>query len=176
MRRPLFGLLLLAAATPATTFAPATTEDLVRGAERVCCALCEEVEELLEPSGLVFTHVRLRLLEDMKGAGPGGEIRLRIAGGTAGGVTTKVEGMPRFRAGEESVLLLGRTNARGYPVVVQGARGVLRMRKDEQGRRYVADPVTGLDELREMRRVLLADFRGAVRRVAREEEEKRGGR
>jgi hypothetical protein len=169
MTRALLATLLLAAATPATTFAPATTGDLVRAARRVCCVKCEEVEERLEASGLVFTHVRLSLLEDLKGSGPTTEIRLRVVGGTAGGVTTKVEGLPRFRAGEESVLLLGAANAAGFPSVAHGARGLLRMRRDEEGRPYLRERVTGLDGLGEDRRVLLSDFREAVRRAVRED-------
>jgi hypothetical protein len=136
----------------------------------VCCVRCEEVEERLDASGLVFTHVRLTLLEDMKGAGQGSEVRLRVVGGTAGGVTTKVEGMPRFRPGEESVLVLGPPGPHGFPPVAHGARGHLKMRRDEEGRRYLAERPTGLEGLGEGRRVLLSEFREAVRRAVREEE------
>ena len=164
---------LAAALAPATTFSRETTQDLVLRARQVCCAACEEVEARRDPvSGMVFTHVRLRLLEDLKGQSPSSSIRLRIVGGRAGGVETVVAGMPTFRPGEESILLLGAANRAGYPVVLQARRGVLRLRRDKRGDRYLATPVSGIKELRGRQRISLDAFRGAVKRLARKERAK----
>lgn len=167
MLRTLAAACLLAAWAPATTFPKSTTADLVAEAEHVCCARCEKIEARKDPrTGLIFTHVTLRLLEDLKGRSAGAEIRLRIVGGRIGNEETIVAGMPRFHEGGESVLLLGKTNRAGFPVVVQARRGVLHLRAGEKGERYLAERVTGLKELEGKRRVALEDFRGAVRRLA----------
>jgi len=149
----------------ATTFPSTTTRDLALRAERICCARCEAVETRLDPqTGLVFSHVRLRLLENLKGGSEGTTVRLRIVGGRAGNVITRVAGMPQFRAGEESVLFLGKRNRLGYPVVMDAARGVVGIRKDAKDRRLLSRPVTGFSELGSKRRVSLDEFRGAVLR------------
>jgi len=154
----------------ATTLDPATTAELVRRAERVSCAKCESCEARRDPrSGLVFTHVRLTVLEDLKGRSPSSTLALRIVGGRDGSIATIVPGMPRFDPGKEVVVLLGKRNRAGYPVVVQASRGVHRLRRDEDGRRYLRGVVTGFEELRGKRRVSLDDFRAAVRRAGREE-------
>jgi len=155
---------LLFTSAGAMTLPEATTERLVRDAVCVCAATCETVEARRDPrTGLVFTHVRLRTLEDMKGRS-GGEVRLRVVGGRDGDVETRVDGMPRFRPGGECVLLLGPANREGYPVVMLAARGVLHLARDEDGGRYLRTPVTGFRDLPEDARVGLDPFRAAVKR------------
>jgi hypothetical protein len=167
MLRIMAAACLLATWAPATTFSNATTADLVSKAERVCCARCDAIETRRDPrTGLIFTHVRLRLLEDIKGRSGDATIRLRIVGGRLGNEETIVAGMPRFKKGGESVLLLGKANRAGYPVVLEARRGVLHLRRGEKGGRYLAERVTGLKELEGRRRVALDDFRGAVVRLA----------
>ena len=164
-------LCLLAGATPATTFDRATTLDLVHLAERVCCVRCESVETHLDPaSGLVFTHARFVLVEDMKGGGKKGVLELRVIGGEAAGVRTIVSGMPRFRKGGECVLFLGKKNRGGYPVVVQAARGSIGVRRTKKGERYLARPVDGFADIKGHARVGLADFSEAVKRAVRKKE------
>jgi hypothetical protein len=167
--------LVMAAAAPGTTLSRETTADLVCCAERVCCAAVDSVESRRDPrSGFVFTHVRLRLLEDIKGSGAGATIELRLPGGRADGVETVAPGMPRFEVGREQVLLLGKRNADGYPVLLQATGGVLPLRKDREGRRSLSVPVTGMKELEGEREVSLDLFRSAVKRVVREQAEKAG--
>jgi len=161
-------LLLLAAPTPATTYRRLTTADLVRKAERVSCVKCESVEARVDPrTGIIFTFVRLRLLEDMKGRSPSSTVRLRIVGGRVGNRATIVAGMPAFTRGGEAVLLLGHRNRAGYPVLIQARRGVFRLRKDKQGRRYLQGRPTGLGKADLSGRMSLDAFRGAVRRLER---------
>jgi hypothetical protein len=164
---------LPATLAPATTFSSATTGDLIARAQRVCCVTCEGVETRRDPlTGMVFTHVRLRLLEDLKGVSTAGTIRLRLVGGRSGSVATVVAGMPRFRVGEETVLLLGPPNRAGYPVVLQARRGVLPLVRGPREQRHVRGPVTGIPELRGRRRISLDRFRAAVARIEREARER----
>jgi hypothetical protein len=178
MHRPLAALalaLLMAAAAPGTTLSRETTADLVLGAQRVCCAAVDDVRSRRDPrSGFVFTHVRLRVLEDMKGGGEGATVELRLPGGRADGVETVAPGIPRFEAGREQVLLLGRRNADGFPVLLQASGGVLPLRRDRDGRRCLCVPVTGLKELEGSAEVSLDAFRSAVKRIVREQAEKAG--
>jgi hypothetical protein len=176
MKRPLAALtlaLLMAAAAPGTTLSRETTADLVASAQRVCCAAVERVEARRDPrSGFIFTHVRLRLLEDMKGSGDGTTIELRLPGGRVDGVETVAAGMPRFEVGKEAVLLLGRKNADGFHVVLQAAGGVLPLKKDKDGRRCLGCTVTGMKELEGDGAVTLDAFRSAAKRIVKEQEEK----
>ncbi len=161
---------LWAGAAPATTFSNKTTRDLVNMAERVCCVRCEGVEQRLDSaSGLVFTHVRLRLLEDMKGRTEGTVVELRLIGGRAGNAVTEVDGMPKFSRGRECVLLLGKDNRLGYPVLVSARRGVFPLKRDKKtGERHLECIVTAMPGLPEARRVTLERFREAVKRIVRE--------
>ncbi len=156
-------LALIAAAAPATTLPDRTTADLLLEAERVCCLSCATVEPRRDPrTGIVFTHVRLDLLENLKGPAPSSTVELRLVGGEADGVRTVVPGMPVFRAGEEAILLLGPPNALGHPVLLDAGRGVVRLRKERDGTRLLAGRVTGVESLAGKRRVSLADFRYAL--------------
>jgi len=167
LRRGLL-LALLAAAAPATTLPDRTTRDLLIEAERVCCLSCASVEARRDArTGIVFTHVRLDLLEDMKGVSASGTVELRLAGGEVDGVRTVVPGMPTFRAGEEAILLLGPPNALGHPVLLDAAQGVVRLRKEKDGTRLLASRVTGVEELAGRRRVSVGDFRSALGEVLR---------
>jgi hypothetical protein len=177
MHRPLAALvfaLLLAAAAPGTTLSLETTADLIVLAERVCCAAVDSVESRRDPrSGFVFTHVRVRLLEEIKGRSEDPVIELRLPGGRADGVLTTAPGMPRFEKGAEAVLLLGPRNRDGFPVVLQATGGVLPLRADKAGRRCLCVPVTGLPEL-DGRAVTLDSFRAAAKRVLRDHAAKAG--
>ncbi|MHC4135009.1 MAG: hypothetical protein ACYTDU_09905 [Planctomycetota bacterium] len=164
---------LAAALAPATTFSRETTQDLVLRAERVSCATCERVEMRRDPRlGLVFTHVRLRLLEDFKGVSTAGTIELKVVGGRDGDVETVVAGMPRFKLGQEAIYLLGARNREGYPVLLQARRGVLPLRRGPREQRFLAARVSGIAELRGKLHVSLDAFRGAVRRLVREQAER----
>lgn len=161
--------LICAAPLPATTFENVTTAELARRSERVAVVKCESCRaERDRHSGLVFTHVRLTLLEDLKGQSAGSTLELRLIGGEADGVRTVVVGMPVFCVGEECILLLGKRNAAGHPTVVAARRGMVRLQRDKQGKRFLRDRVSGFDGLpRTRRRVELGAFRTAFRAAMR---------
>ncbi len=161
---------------PATTFTSATTKHLVDAAQRVCCVRCEAAEPRRHRSGFVFTHVRLRLLEDLKGETEGRTIHLRVIGGRTANAETRVPGMPKFKAGGECVVILGRSNREGYPVIVGARRGVIGLEKVKKGareHRRLSRRITGFKKLKGMSRVSLVAFRAAVGRAVREQHEER---
>ncbi|MHC4955464.1 MAG: hypothetical protein ACYTGZ_16550 [Planctomycetota bacterium] len=172
----IFAALLGSAATEATTFENVTTAELARRAARVAVVRCDSCRAIRDrQSGLVYTHVRLRLLEDLKGRSAGSTIDLKLVGGEADGVRTVVVGMPRFVSGEESILLLGKKNAEGYSTVVAARRGMVRMRRDKQGVRYLRDRVTGFDTLaRSKRKIDLTSFRAAFLDAMRKKKKQAG--
>jgi hypothetical protein len=142
---------------------------MVVQADRVCCAAVDGVEARRDPrSGFVFTHVRLRVLEDVKGRMEGATFELRLPGGRADGVETVVAGLPRFAVGQEAVLLLGPRNRDGFPVLLQASGGVLPLKADREGRRRLGVPVSGFEELKGEREVTMDGFRAAVKRVLKE--------
>ena len=162
---------LLSLAVGATTLPKKTTRDLLEGSDRVCCVECASCEARLDrATGIVFTHVRLSVLEELKG---GGEktFEIRIPGGEAGGVRTVVAGMPRFRPGQEAVLFLKRAteagSAVGGPVnrrwiVSLAHRGHVPIEKDKSGKRRLTGFVTGFRDIAPVR-TGLDEFRTAVR-------------
>ena len=169
--------LLVAPASRATTFERVTTAELARRAERVCVVRCDGCRaERDRRSGLVYTIVRLRLIEDFKGRSAGSTIQLRLVGGEAEGVRTVVVGMPTFRTGEESVLLLGKPNRAGYPTLLAARRGVVRLGRDKKGARYLRDRVSGFDALdkKASKRVALDRFRVALKEALSKKERKKG--
>ena len=166
-------LLAIGAGGRAATFSKESTADLVLRAERVCCVRCERIEARRDArTGLVFTYVRMRVLEDLAGTGNGPTLDLRMVGGRAGNVETRVAGMPKFRGGEECILLLGKKNRAGYPVVLQAARGAIPLKKTKTGARVLGSFVTGFADLKGPR-VTLDSFRGAVKRAVAARDAKR---
>ncbi len=165
-------LLACGAAGFATTYSNETTAALAIRATQVCCVRCERVEPQRDPrSNLVFSIITLRVLETIAGTHRGPTLKLRLIGGRADGVETRVAGMPKFRVGGECVLLLGKKNRAGFPVVLQAARGAIPLRASKNGVRYVESFVTGFSGLRGPR-MTLDTFRAAVKNAVRQAQKK----
>jgi hypothetical protein len=81
-------------------------------------------------AGEIWTVTTFQTLETWKGRGTG-LISVGLLGGTAGKLTSTVDGVPRFHAGEEVVLLLERT-ARGEFSVVSWMQGTFRIRFEQK--------------------------------------------
>ena len=118
-------------------------------------------------SGFIFTYVKLRLIEDLKGRSASTTVNLRLIGGKVDGIELVVVGMPQFKKGGESVLLLGKTNRAGYPVVMEARRGTLPIVRDKKGKPYLSGRITGFNDLKG--RVSLDAFRTALQRQAKKE-------
>jgi len=163
---------ILAATAAATTLPADTTRDLVRTSERICCVRCESCEARVDPrSGIVFTHTRFRLMEHLKGDGAGDVVELRLPGGRVGNRETRVPGMPTFKPGRESIVFLGPRNELGHPVLMLASRGVVSLRREEDGTRVLASPVNGFADLAGHSRIALDEFRRVVRAEVRAQAE-----
>jgi hypothetical protein len=168
-------VVILASVAGATTIRRETTAQSVDRSEVVCHVRCEDVEARLDRRlGIVFTYVELRCIEDFKGRTGARTFRLRLAGGRDGKTETVVPGMPRFRVGEECVLLLGKPNRDGYRTVVRARAGVLRLKKDERGRMRLRGAISGFESLANRTNVPASDFGDAVRNRVREQARRRG--
>jgi hypothetical protein len=175
LRILILAVLLGASRSSATTFENVTTAELADRAEVVAVVTCESCRpEMDRQSGLVFTRVRLSLLEELKGSAGGSTMELLLVGGELDGVRTVVAGMPVFRAGEECILLLGKRNRAGHPTVVAARRGMVRLARDKQGTRFLRDAVSGFGAMPGTRAgVELEAFRTAFRETMRARAKKR---
>ncbi len=103
--------------------------------------------------GLPVTRVTFEVGDDVKGA-PGESITLTLLGGDRpGGLPYRVPGLPRFRVGEEWVLLAYPPSSAGLTSPVGLFQGAFRVRRGAAGNRTVAIPGS--------RRALTDDLRRA---------------
>jgi hypothetical protein len=142
-------VLIAGAAARATTLARMTLRDMAHVAELVVRARC--VESLVRwDAGEIWTFTTFEIEEAWKGSPPR-QIVVRLLGGTTAELTSSVDGVPRFRAGEEVVLFLSATG-RGDYSVVSWMQGTFRVARDRETGRASAtqdtaafatfDPVT----------------------------------
>jgi hypothetical protein len=149
----------------ATTLVRMDLDALVRSAEFVVRARCLATEARWE-SGAIWTFAQFEVLESFKGAPPR-NIRVRLPGGRAGNLRTRVDGVPEFVAGEEIVLFVERTSA-GDLGVTSWAQGTFRVRRDAVGESHVTqdtshfavfDPSTRQFSSSGIRNMLLSELR-----------------
>jgi hypothetical protein len=120
----------LSGAALATTLARMDLDTLARSTEMIIRARCISTSSHWE-SGSIWTFAGFAVIETFKGAPPQ-ELRVRLAGGRAGHLETKVQGVPRFVVGEEVVLFVERTSAGDYGVT-SWAQGTFRVHRDAAG-------------------------------------------
>jgi hypothetical protein len=123
----LVGLGLLAIAANATTLSRLRFEELANQATAVARVRCIGVDSRWQ-GGEIWTETRFEVVELSKGLLPG-VFTVRMLGGQIGGLHSRVEGVPTFRAGEEAyVFLWGRE---GEPFRVLGwSQGTFRISRD----------------------------------------------
>jgi hypothetical protein len=110
-----------------TVFAPMSTEDLARAAVAILRGRC--VGSIVEMrGGEIWTVTSIEIHETWKGDVPR-VVRVRLLGGRAANITSHVDGVPQFRAGEDVVLFLSRS-ASGDFSVLSWAQGTFRVRRD----------------------------------------------
>lgn len=165
--------LAAALAAPATTLVQMDLEQLTRAAQVVARVRVLSSESRWE-GGEIWTFTRLEVGETLKGAAPR-EVVIRLIGGEAGHLASVVEGVPRFRAGEEAYLFLEPTRA-GELTVTSWVQGTFRVLRDAEGREAVTqdtagillyDGATGRFRPGGMRQMPIEEFRQRVR-AARE--------
>ena len=136
-RRFLLSLMLTALmAGPAysTTVIPPTFESLVTVAKTIFVGEVIDVraEWIATPQGrAIRTHVTFKVEEAWKGT-LGAVTELEFLGGTIGGTTMEVVGMPTFREGQRSVLFVS-AEVRTASPLVGFYHGRLRIERDQSG-------------------------------------------
>lgn len=149
----LAALLISAATGSAMMVAPPTFPELVERAEAIVRATVTEVraEEFDSPQGRgIRTLVTLRVDRTLKGA-TSGTVTLTLLGGTAGGRTLRIAGMPQFHVDDRQILFIT-GNGRVLCPLVGITHGRYHVRADPAtGRDYVARdngvPLTSEDEV-----------------------------
>ena len=122
-------LLLVALTARASSIARMSVEKMARAATLIVRATCISSATRWQ-DGEIWT-VTLFSPEDVwKGSAPAA-IEVRLLGGTAGNITSTVEGIPRFRPGEEVVLFLEPTKYGDFSVE-SWIQGTFRVGRDER--------------------------------------------
>lgn len=134
-------LLLACAAAQATTMLRMDLEQLTAAAGAVARVHCIESESRVE-GGEIWTFTRFDVLETLKGSLPP-QVTVRLIGGRAGSVVSIVDGVPRFRPGEEAFLFLERTRAGDWSVT-SWAQGTFRVRRGDDRTERVTQDTSGL--------------------------------
>ena len=125
----LAGLLLIALAARATTFARLRLEDLAQQAGGVARLRCLSAESRWE-KGEIWTETLFEVVETEKGLLPG-LVTVRTLGGRVGHVESQVDGAPRFRPGEEVYLFLWGRPEEPYRVL-GWAQGTFRIERNSR--------------------------------------------
>src|SRR5271154_3084844 len=125
----LAAILLTAIGANATTLARMKFDELTQQATAVARLRCLGAESRWE-QGEIWTETTFEVLERNKGTLPE-IVTVRMLGGSAGHLHSRVEGIPAFHAGEEGYLFLwGRA---GEPYRVLGwSQGTYRIARDGQ--------------------------------------------
>jgi hypothetical protein len=125
-------LLLVALTARASSIARMSVEQMTRSSSLIVHATCVSSATRWQ-DGEIWTVTLFSPDEVWKGSAPGA-IEVRLLGGTAGNVTSTVEGVPHFRQGEEVVLFLEPTRYGDFSIVswTQGTFRVSRNERTEQ--------------------------------------------
>ena len=135
-------LLTAANASQATTLRQMGLDELTASAAAVARVRCLSVESRWL-RGEIFTFSAFEVLEVLKGSAPA-RITVRLIGGRAGHLISTVDGVPRFRPGEEAVLFLEPTRD-GNLGVTGWVQGTFRIRRDPRsGQETVTQDTSGL--------------------------------
>jgi len=157
-------LLLLAGASRATTLQRMSLDELVAASGAVVRARAVSSVSRWE-NGHIWTFTTFEVLETMKGGTPS-RVEVRLIGGRVGSLTSKVDGVPRFAAGDEAFLFLATTPS-GHWTVTGWALGTFRIARDSSsGKESVTQDAAGTTLFDPATRAFRA---GGVRRMPVEE-------
>ena len=144
---------------------------LAHSAEIIVRARCTHSETRWE-SQSIWTFDDFDVLETFKGASPQ-ILRVRLPGGRVDHLEVKVEGVPRFAVGEETILFVEKTSAGDYGVT-SWAQGTFRIHREANGDARltqdtshfaVFDPHTRQFATAGVRNVPISDFREQLARA-----------
>src|SRR5438477_3029835 len=129
------GLLVLSRAG-ATTVVPPTFEEMADRADLVFVGKVIDSKAEWRVAGtnqVIFTYVEFRTEEILKGTAAA-SVRLRFLGGTVGGTTLEVGGVPQFKAGDRVLLFVEGNGVQFCPLVgvYHGKFGVRRDAKSSR--------------------------------------------
>jgi hypothetical protein len=111
----------------ATTLARLSLDQLAAGSDAVARGRCAGAESRWE-NGSIWTVATLEVVETMKGNLPR-EIAVRLPGGRVGHLIATVDGVPKFKLGDEAVVFLERSPAGGF-TVAGWVEGTFRISRD----------------------------------------------
>ena len=132
MRR-LAGMAIICAlgiAARATTLMRMDFPALANSAEIIIRARFVDSETRWE-NGAIWTFANFAVMETLKGM-PFARVSVRLPGGRSGHVETRVDGVPHFASGEETVLFLERTSAGDYGIT-SWSQGTFRIHRNKAG-------------------------------------------
>ncbi|MBI3785361.1 MAG: matrixin family metalloprotease [Deltaproteobacteria bacterium] len=92
----------------ATTFVPVDDATLARTADAALIGTVNAIESGQADSGAIYTYVHIQVEAVLRSQLDASEIVLREPGGSFGGVTERLFGVPQFRSNERCLLLLKR--------------------------------------------------------------------
>jgi hypothetical protein len=135
-------LLAMCTAAAATTLARMSVAQMTHAAKRIVRARCLANSTAWD-AGEIWTFTTFEVEENWKAAPRDKQIAVRLLGGTVGGLTSSVSGVPRFVEGEEAILFLEPTT-RGDFSIVGWMQGTFRVRRDSaSGRESVTQDTAG---------------------------------
>jgi hypothetical protein len=148
-KRPMWtAVMLLVAVTgvglplQSTTLRRMSLNQLARAADAVVRARCVGSAARWE-NGAIWTVSEFELVERFQGSPPS-RIRIRLPGGQVGGVATRIEDVPQFRAGDDAVLFL-EARPDGSYAVTAWVEGTFRIRRTPgDGREFVTQDSSGV--------------------------------
>jgi len=111
----LIGLAVLAVVANSTTLAHMSLEELAHHATAIARVRCTGTQSKWQ-DGEIWTETRFQVVEQTKGILPA-TVTVQMIGGTVGHLTSHVEGVPTFRAGEEAYLFLWTREGEPYRVL-----------------------------------------------------------
>ena len=126
--------LLMAGVARSTTVIPPTFESLVSRASTIFVGEVMDVRAVWEPTPqgrAIKTYVTFKVEEVWKGSA-GAVTQLEFLGGTIGGTTMEVVGMPTFHDGQRSVLFVS-GEAKSVSPLVGFWHGRMRVERDPYG-------------------------------------------
>jgi hypothetical protein len=136
------GLLAAACTAEATTLVRMELGELAGAASLIARVRCVSSASRWD-GGEIWTFTTFEVVETLKGSAAG-QITVRLIGGRVGHLLSKVEAVPRFQPGEETILFLEPTRA-GELSVSGWAQGTFRIHRDPQsGRESVTQDTSGM--------------------------------